>query len=182
VIALPDPSRRVLSFMNLIEAHVLSGIRRQHQLQFSAIRGALDYLTAELPSRHPLADRQFETDGRDLFIREYGRILNASQQGQAALREIMGHYLQRIERDPQGVALRLFPYSRPQIEQDRRLIAIDPAVSFGRPVLTGTGIRTLVILDRFIAGDTPEELAEDYGRPRAEIEEAIRWESFRQAA
>jgi len=43
-------------------------------------------------------------------------------------------------------------------------------------VLTGTGIPTLVIADRYEAGDLIVELARDYGRPEEEIEEAIRCE------
>lgn len=182
VIHLPDPNSRVLSFMNLVEAHVLSSIRRKHSLRFDAIRKALDYIEQHFPSRHPLTDRDFETDGKDLFIQEYGRIINVSQQGQQALREVMEQFLRRIDRDPKGLALRLYPFTRPQNEPEPKLVVIDPFVSFGRPVVSGTGIRTSVILHRFVAGDSADELAKDYGRPRAEIDEAIRWEKLSEAA
>lgn len=182
VIELPDPKLRALSFMNLIEAHVLSSIRRQHKVSFPAVRSALHYVREHHRSKHPLADREFETDGKDLFIEELGRTINASSKGQQVLREIMGRFLKRIERDTMGLAVRLFPYTRPSESEDTRLVVIDALVSFGRPVVAGTGIRTSVILDRFLAGDAPEQLAEDYGRSRAEIDEAIRWEKLQNAA
>ncbi len=53
---------------------------------------------------------------------------------------------------------------------------IDPEVQFGRPVLAGTGIPTLVIANRYKAGESITDLARDYDRPEAEIEEAIRYE------
>jgi uncharacterized protein (DUF433 family) len=53
---------------------------------------------------------------------------------------------------------------------------IDPRVSFGRPVLAQGGVRTEVIQDRFIAGDSPREMAEDFGVNEAAILEALRFE------
>ena len=43
-----------------------------------------------------------------------------------------------------------------------------------RPVITGTGLATEVIAERYKAGETVAELAKDYDRKEAEIEEAIR--------
>jgi uncharacterized protein (DUF433 family) len=59
---------------------------------------------------------------------------------------------------------------------------IDPQVSFGRPVLVGTGIPTAVIAGRYKAGESMDALADDYGRQRFEIEEAIRCELALEAA
>jgi uncharacterized protein (DUF433 family) len=42
--------------------------------------------------------------------------------------------------------------------------------------LAGTGIATTVIAQRYKAGESIEELAEDYGRSTSEIQEAIRSE------
>ena len=61
-------------------------------------------------------------------------------------------------------------------------MVIDPNVSFGRPVLAGTGIPTAVIAERFNAGETIAELIEDYNRTPTEIEEAIRCERQKSAA
>ena len=73
------------------------------------IRQALGYLRRHLPSRHPLADQKFEIDGLDLFIQQYGQLINVSQAGQLATRSLLEAHLQRIERDQQGIAIRLHP-------------------------------------------------------------------------
>jgi hypothetical protein len=39
-----DPEKQFLSFMNLIEAHILAGIRRKHGVQLQQVRRALDYV------------------------------------------------------------------------------------------------------------------------------------------
>ena len=182
LIALPDPNRPLISFMNVVEVHVLDAIRRQHQIRLAKIRQGLRYLRQHFPSRHPLADQKFETDGLDLFIQRYGQLINISQSGQLAMRSLLEAHLQRIERDPQGIAIRLYPFTRKRLPDEPRLVVIDPYVSFGRPSLTSSGIATAVIAERYKAGDSVDELADDYGCVRLEIEEAIRCELKIEAA
>jgi uncharacterized protein (DUF433 family) len=176
LITLPDSDRPLLSFMNVVEVHVLDAIRRQHQIRMAKIRQALRYLRQHFPSRHPLADQKFETDGLDLFIERYGQLINISQSGQLALRSLLKAHLQRIERDSQGIAIRLYPFTRKRCSDEPRLVVIDPYMSFGRPTLTSSGIATAMIAERYKAGESVDEIAGDYGRDRLEIEEAIRCE------
>lgn len=173
LIEIADQKKAMLSFRNLVELHVLSAIRREHQVRLPVVRAAIDYLKKRLQSPHPLADQQMSTDGIDLFVEHYGKLINASRQGQTAMKAVLGDFLERIERDPRGVAIRLYPFSG---RQETRVVVIDPAVRFGRPCLRDTGIPTDVIVDRFDAGDTIAEIAQDYGCEARQIEEAIRFE------
>lgn len=176
------PKPGVLSFLNLVEAHVLDAIRRQHKVSLQGVRRALDYLVKQFPSEHPLAEQSFATDGADLFVDQYGTLVNVSAGGQTALREMLRAHLRRIERDDKGLPVRLFPYTRRSALDEPRRIAIDPRVQFGRPVLAGTGIPTEVIAERFKAGESLDDLARDYGRTPDEIQEAVRAELCLHAA
>jgi len=167
VIHLPEDGRPVLSFVNMVEAHVLEAIR---------------HLERHYHSRHPLAEHQFETDGLDLFIQRAGLLINLSQAGQLAMREIIAAYLRRVERDAKGLPIRLYPFTRKREPEEPRAVVIDPFVSFGRPVLAGTGIVTAVLAERFKAGESVEELAKDYGRTALDIQEALRCELPLEAA
>ncbi|HVQ78090.1 MAG TPA: DUF433 domain-containing protein [Candidatus Binatia bacterium] len=173
---LPKPGQPVLSFLNLVEAHVLDAIRREHQVSLQRVRKALDLLLRHVPSRHPLADQQFATSGLDLFVERYGELINLSRDGQLAMREVLAAHLKRIDHDPSGVPIRLFPFTRNRELEEPLGVVIDPFVSFGRPVLHGTGIPTAVVAERYKAGESIDSLAVDYGRSRLEIEEAIRCE------
>ncbi len=176
IITRPDQNSALLSFMNLVEVHVLSAIRRQYDVRLNKVRSALDYLNEQYQSKHPLADGKFETDGIDLFIERYGQLIDISRSGQLAMRSLLEAYLRRIDWDSSGYALRLYPFIRKQNVQEPKVIVIDPFISFGRPVLVGTGIPTAVIADRYKSGESIDELADDYGRQRLEIEEALRCE------
>src|SRR3989304_3990948 len=56
LITLPDKRKPFLSFTNLVEAHVLDAVRREHEIPLNKVRTALDYLRRQFPSKHPLAD------------------------------------------------------------------------------------------------------------------------------
>jgi uncharacterized protein (DUF433 family) len=91
---------------------------------------------------------------------------------------------------------RLYPFTRDQAGQsfgevsreerldNPRIIAIDPGIRFGKPVVISRGISTSVIADRFGLGEGIEEIARDYQLDRGEVEEAVRYErrSERRAA
>lgn len=176
LITLPAKNRTLLSFMNLVEAHVLDAIRRVHKIRLAKVRKALDYLQSKFPSNHPLADQRFETDGLDLFVQRYGQLINISQAGQLAIQKLMRAHLRRIERDMRGLPIRFYPFTRKREPDEPKSIAIDPYLSFGRPVLAGTGIATVIIAERYKAGESVDDLADDYGRERPQIEDAIRCE------
>ncbi len=185
-IVIADPEQKLLSFVNLVEAHVLSAIRREHEVVLQRVRQACNFLRRQFGSTHPLATQRFETDGRDLFVTRLGQLITASQEGQLAMRALLELHLRRVEWDAQGLAVRLYPFTR-HVNQEGspeppRLIVIDPGLGFGRPVLAGTGIATAVIAERYKAGESIQELAHDYGRQGLEIEEAIRCELYAEAA
>ena len=176
VIRLPQPDSPTLSFVNLVEAHVLEAIRREFAIPLRKVRAAVSFLERHFGSEHPLADHQFETDGLDLFIQKAGLLINLTQEGQLAIRQLVHAYLKRIERDVRGIPVRLYPFTRKRELDEPRSVVIDPFVSFGRPVLMGTGIATAVVAERFKAGEAIEDLARDYARSALEIQEAIRCE------
>lgn len=178
----PDPRRGLLSFVNLAEAYILDAIRRYHRVPLQRIRPALHYLAERFGCRHPLVDQRFETDGADLFIQHCGQLLNVSQSGQMAMRNIVEAYLRRIEWDAAGVVARLYPFTRKRAPDEPRVVVIDPRIAFGRPALAGSGIPTAVIAERYKAGESIDQLADDYGRERLDIEEAIRCELEERAA
>ena len=182
VVKVADPYDRLLSFHNLVEIHVLAAIRREHNIPLPKIRGALRFVEKKLETDRPLLNQSFLTDGLDLFIEKSGILLNVSQEGQTTLKNILENFLSRIERNPKGIPIKLYPFSRHAGESDDRKIVIDPTVSFGKPVIAGTAVSTSSIFERFLAGEPMAELAEDFGVEPSLIEEAIRCEQVKETA
>lgn len=166
-----------LSFINLIEAQVLAAIRKTHAIKIPKIRSALSYMRRGMGVEHPLAIERFETDGVDLFVRR-GIILNASRQGQVAMDDVVKLYLRRIRYDEDGRAAVFFPFTRSMesgVDQPSEIV-INPEVMFGRPVISGTRIDTATVLERFEAGESPEEIATDFSVSPEQVVEAVRCE------
>jgi uncharacterized protein (DUF433 family) len=182
IITPADRQRGLLSFVNLLEVHVLGAIRRRHDIDMRKIRAAVGYLAKRFECAHPLVDEEMWTDGRDLFVRHLGDLVNLNRAGQLAMQEMLETHLQRIDRDAAGLAVRLYPFTRPDVQADApRLIVIDPRQAFGRPVIADTRIPTTDVFERFKAGDSLDALVAEYGRSTQEIQEAIRYEAERAA-
>ena len=172
-----DANAGQLSFWNLVETFVLKGLREEHRMSLQRTRRAVIELRRQYPGvPHPLAQLDLAVLNRDLYADREGLLVDASRGGQLGIRGVLERYLARIEKDDRGAA-RLFPFTRPNLDDAPRTVAIDPAVSFGRPVIAGTSIPTAVLHERWKAGDSIAGLAEDYDRPVAEIEEALRYEA-----
>lgn len=166
----------LLSFLNLVEVHVLGAMTREYNVRLPKVRSAVDFIKKRFKSAHPLISHDFATDGLSLFIEHYGKLLNVSEDGQIAIRDMLAAALKRIEWDEKGIPIKLFPFTHTDIKESPRIIVIQPGLAFGRPVIAGTGIPTEIIAERYKGGDSVKELAADYGREQTEIEEAIRCE------
>lgn len=177
LISTPQPN--VLSFKNLTEAHILKAMRKTHQLSLQNIRKALNELAQIRKTDHPLLDEAFETDGVSLCIRDDDRVINLSHSRQQEFREFVSLYLQRIERDSNGLVTHLYPFVARDDAKEPKHISISPKVSFGRPVLVGTGVSTSVIAGRFAARDSVADLAREYEVDPRILEDAIRWEMLK---
>ena len=175
VFFLPEPQAfPFLSYTNLVEAFVLSSLRRKYKIDLHEIRTAIESLKERFNSQHPLAEHQFQTNGLDLFVEEYGDLINVGRGGQLAMKQVLESYLTRVEHDPSGRAARLYPFIRLSGTEQPRNVVINPYVSFGKPVISGTGLPTRVVAERFKAGDSIPQIAANYGRKEEEIDDAIR--------
>ena len=168
----------LLSFLNLVELHILAALRREYKIAMPKVRTALRYLSGTDASsegqRHPLISCVLQTDGLNLFEERYGNLINISQSGQLAMREILKNALSRVEYDSYYIPVKLYPFTRNEMCDAPKIVVIDPKISAGRPVIFGTGITTEIISERNKAGESMSQLATDYEREQSEIEEAIR--------
>ena len=176
VIVRPDPRDTRLSFNNLVEAHVLRALRLEHKISMQAVRQALEDAQAEHGIERLLIDKRLTAAPGEMFIREYGRLMSLTKLNQLALEEILQIFLRRLVWDVEGLPVRLYPFVAPGVPDDRRIITIDPRLSYGRPSLASKGISTAILAERVNAGEKIEELADYYGLDKQDVKEAILYE------
>jgi uncharacterized protein (DUF433 family) len=169
-------SPTLLSFWNLIEAHVLRGLRIDHRVQLKTARKALDYAKRELGIDRLLLDKQLQAAAGELFTERYGTLIQLSRAGQIALKQVFDAHLQRVEWDEWQFPVRLYPFMSSSVPSEPKSVAIDPGIAFGRPIVPSRGITTEVLAARIDAGEDIEDVAADYKLSVTEVEQAILYE------
>ena len=69
-----------------------------------------------------------------------------------------------------------------RVADQRQLLLPEKVVDADQPVLMSTNIETSILAERFFAGESTASLAKDFGIPKTDVEEAIRFESLPHAA
>lgn len=172
------PSQRnppTLSFWNLVEAHVLRALRTEHGVPLQAVRQALAFAEKRLNIEHLLLREELRTSGGELFLERFGELVNLSASGQLAMREIFAAHLERVEWGRLKAATRLYPFVAGEAA-DAKPIVIDPAISFGRPVVDRAFVTTRSIVERIDAGEDIVAVADDYDLSVAAVKEAVVFE------
>lgn len=170
----PKKQPLLLTFWNLIEAHVLRSLRTEHGVSIKAVRQALTYAEQKERIDRLLLRKDLRTNAGKLLVEKYGELIDLSASGQLAMRKIFEEHLKRVEWDEWQFPVRLYPFVSGEAE--RRPIAIDPQIAFGRPVVLRAGVSTGIIAERIDAGETTSDLASDYQLNVADIEQAVLYE------
>jgi uncharacterized protein (DUF433 family) len=171
----PQKQPPVLSFWNLIEAHVLRSLRTEHGVLIQKVREAVKYAERSEKIERLLLSKDLSTHAGKLFLDRYGELIELLPSGQLAMRRLFEEHLKRVEWDEWKFPVRLYPFLSSEARTDRT-IAIDPKIAFGRPVVVRMGVSTGAIAERIDANEAPQEVAEDYGLTIEEIEQAVLYE------
>ena len=89
--------------------------------------------------------------------------------------QLLEVHLDRIDRDADAFPFRFYPL-RPTWSPNRKPIVIDPRIAFGRPSVAGSGVSTAALVCRYDAGESFQELADDYRLEISQIEDAVFYE------
>jgi uncharacterized protein (DUF433 family) len=170
----PVGGQITLSFLDLMEVRFIRAFR-QHGVSWKTIREAARVACDIVHDVHPFARRKFRTDGIRIFqeVRERGKakLLDLNRKSWV-FHEIIGPSLfEGIEYEGDTMA-RWFPVS------GSRAIVVDPAILFGRPVLTREGVPTDVLAAAVKANDNDvDAVVRWYSIPRRAVQAAVEFET-----
>ena len=162
-------------FIGFAEAYVLSAFRKAG-VPMQRIRPAVDVLASRIGVEHALASKRLYTDGAEVLYDYASRRdeedlleLTVVRTGQHQFSELVRDYLKRITYGDDGWPTRV---RLPIYEQAE--VIVDTRRAFGLPLVVHGGARVEDLVDRFVAGDTLADIAEDFGVPEEEVEDVIR--------
>ena len=178
--------RATIPFVGLAEGMVLAAIRRAGG-SLQRIRPALDRLRDTFGLEHVLASQSLYTDGAEVlydFAERAGdtpearsaRELVVLRKGQHVFASVIDEYLQRVQFAGDGYAelIHLPRYGAADV-------VADPRRGFGQPIFSRGGAKLEDVLGAFQAGDSLEVVAQEYGVPADQLEDALRVASRRVA-
>lgn len=169
-----------LSYLELVEVAFVATFRRLG-VSLETIREARSYLAQNFKSEYPFAEFRLQTEGKHVLMdlrevereAEIGRLIVADEAGQIAWQGLIGDRFTEFDYEKE-LAIRWHVRGR------HSPIVIDPRVSFGAP--TVRGIPTWAIRGRVLAGESIEDIKEDFDLGEEEILEAVAFEGAERAA
>jgi uncharacterized protein (DUF433 family) len=144
-----DLPEDVIGFRDLLELRMVSAFVR-HGVDLKVIRATLEAASEDFGQNYPLTNQQFLTDGKRIFLQAIKKtsdeaLLIDVLRKQFVFSDIIKPSLyEGIEYSGDG-AIRWFPLGV------RKTIVLDPAMQFGTPVVTGTGVPTDTIYASYLA-------------------------------
>ena len=172
----PGAAQPSIPFIGLAEGMFLSALRRAH-VPMQQIRPALELVQDRLGVEHALASKNLYLCGADLLYqiseddtlerenRREARKLIVLKNGQYVFREVVEKYLLNIHYDSRYADRLTLP------GYEVATIAAQPEVNFGRPYFTATGTPLHVVTGRLRAGESVEDVADDFDLAEEQVAE-----------
>lgn len=175
----PEPSLddldQTLSFHDLLEIRFVDAFRK-HGVSLQAIRVASEHAKDWFDSPYPFTCRRFQTDGQSIFATTLEKtgdehLIDLVKKQYVFKQVIKPSLYAGIDYGDHNQALRWYPISR------SKKVVLDPARSFGKPILADSGITTETIFTSWQAEDQNSSyVASLYGLTKDEVELAVRFE------
>lgn len=163
-----------ISFHDLLEVRFVKAFLK-HGVSLQTIRLASQQARELFNHPYPFTCKKFQTDGRTIFA----TALEASGETelldlpkrQFAFTKIIEPSLYRgIEFGRDELASHWYPVAR------SKAIVLDPAIAFGKPIVTHGSVRTSILYDAFKAEEDKQYVAKLYEVPVSAVEAAVRFE------
>lgn len=167
------------TFQDLAELSVVQQLRA-YKISVSLIHDLAAEIRKEKGVEHPfLQGVLIDPDGRDLLFECFHRLISTKKKNQAIISEAVRTKLIQPERVwiEDGVAVRVYPFSRDDPDEDPQMVAIDPRHRFGKPVTSPSLIDIDGLVVRMCWGETFEDLADSLSPDGGllELEEGVRY-------
>jgi len=163
-----------LGFQDLLEVRMVDAFRKRG-VSWPTLRVAAGSAQKLFGVTHPFSSRRFLTDGRDIFAEINDKSGEAALldivRTQYAFAEVLGPLLHGVEFDEYDQALRWWPLGT------KRRVVIDPARSFGQPIVSREGVPTALIAQAYKAANRSiTGVAEWYELEARSVRDAIEFE------
>ena len=163
-----------LGFQDLLEVRMVDAFRKRG-VTWPTLRAAAENLQKLFGVTHPFSSRRFLSDGRSVFAEisdeSGGSALLDIVRTQYAFVQVLGPLLQGVQFDQYDQASRWWPLGL------KRRVVIDPARSFGQPIVSKEGVPTSLIAQAYRAArQSTAAVAQWYDLDARSVRDAVEFE------
>ncbi|MEO0981487.1 MAG: DUF433 domain-containing protein [Pseudomonadota bacterium] len=162
----------IISFQDLIE--LLFVVRfRSKKVKWGVIHEAFDKAKERFESNHPFSRLNYRTDGKRIFEdgeSEKGRQFTDLNTDQIVFADFIDRTLSKGIEFSNREASIWFP------KFPSKIIVLDPKRSFGRPIISRTGVPTEVIFAAYEADEDYSLVARDFDIRIQEVQSAVKFQ------
>lgn len=176
--ALPGPERRKpLSYLQLVEVAFVATFRALG-VSLQRIRRAHEYAAQSLQSEYPFVEYRWQTEGRHMLLDlkevEYEPLFDdlvilGDEHGQEAWKPLLGDRFAQFDYEQELAIIW-------HVAGHESSVVIDPRVSFGAP--TVSGVPTWAIRGRYRAGESVNDIVDDFAITETQVNDALRFEGI----
>ncbi len=166
--------KRPLSYLELVEVAFVSYFRRTG-VSLQRIRRDREYVAEIFTTDYPFAEYKLKTEGHHILMdcfkidaaTKFDGLIVTDAAGRLAWTDLMGDRFAEFDYEL-DLAITWYPSGRDS------LVKIDPRIAFGAPI--AEGIPTLAIKGRWAAGESFEEIQEDFNVSDQAVKDALHFE------
>lgn len=163
-----DQDEPLLGFRDLLEARIVRGFRRQG-IGLPTIRACLRFAREIVEDDHPFSTRRFKTDGQRLFLETGEGSLVDLKLRQNVFKRVVEPSFVDLDFDAEAA-------SRWWLLPHKRTIVLDPARSFGQPIVAKSGVPTARIAQAVTAEGSVRRVAQIFELQPSLVKDALAFE------
>lgn len=170
----PLDGSTALGFLDLLEVRFIDAFR-DAGVTWKSVRFAADRARELLKIGHPFSTKLFKTDGRTIFAQIVGpsgkkHLLDLVKSQYAFNRVVSPSLYRGIEFSTSNQACRWWPMGL------GRKVVIDPARSFGQPIVSEEGVPTAVLANAFRVEESINGVARIFEVDPRSVRDAVEYE------
>ena len=158
-----------INFSSLLELYIFEQLELKGHSR-KKILECYEAISINYDTKYPFTKRKIVSAGGSILFEHKGKLINADKTLQLNMSEVLAQYLEKIEFNIEGKAIKFFPQGK------QSSIVLDPEIQFGTPIVNGTRINVSTVVDSYNSGDSIQLISLVYGITSQQVEDAIEFE------
>lgn len=153
-----------VNFKSFLQIYVFNELKQRGHSN-KKILEMYSFISRKYKTKYPFALKKILSVGSELMLEEKEDIFNAKFQ--LSFKKILSDYIDKIEFDNDGSAIRYYPLGK------ERTIVVDPSIQFGSPVIKGTRVNADILVELYENGEEINAIAKMYEISIDNVNDAI---------